>query len=78
MKFIVDRASDSASVKPKEIKIWTLKGLYEFIKENGPIILKEEEIRVEKYEWEKLSCNRYYEWEKTWRIRLTIYDDYVE
>ena len=78
MKFIVDRASDFYSVKPKEIKIWTLKGLYEFIKENGPIILKEEEVRVEKYEWEKLSCNRYYDWEKTGRLCLTIYDDYVE
>lgn len=78
MKFIVDRASDSYSVKPKEIEINTLEELIDFIKENWTIILKEEEERVEKYVGDKLSCNRYYEWEKTWRIGLTIYDDYVE
>ena len=78
MKFIVDRASDDYKAKPKEIKIWTLKELYEFIKENGKIILSEEEVRVEKYNGDKLSCNRYYEWEKTWRLHLTIYDDYIE
>lgn len=78
MKFIVDRASDSYKVKPKEIEMNTLEELLEFIKKEWKIILREEEERVEKYEWERLSCNRYYEWEKTWRIRLTIYDDYVE
>lgn len=49
MKFIVDRASDSCSVKPKEIEMSTLEELIEFIKENGKIILREEEERVEKY-----------------------------
>ena len=78
MKFIVDRASDSCSVKPKEIEINTLEELIEFIKKNGKIILREEEERVEKYAGDRLACNRYYEWEKTWRISLTIYDDYVE
>ena len=78
MKFIVDRASDSYKVKPKEVEMNTLEELIEFIKENGEIILREEEERVEKYVGERLSCNRYYEWEKTWRLALTIYDDYVE
>jgi hypothetical protein len=57
----------------------TLEELIDFIKKEWKIILKEEEERVEKYVGdEKLSCNRYYEWEKTWRMKLTIYDDYVE
>jgi hypothetical protein len=56
----------------------TLEELIGFIKENWKIILSEEEERVEKYVGERLSCNRYHEWEKTWRLKLTIYDDYVE
>ena len=34
MKFIVDRASDSYKVKPKEVEMNTLEELIEFIKEN--------------------------------------------
>lgn len=79
MKFIVDRASDDYKAVPTEVEMNTLEELIEFIKENGKIILREEEERVEKYVGdEKLSCNRYYEWEKTGRIKLTIYDDYIE
>lgn len=78
MKFIVDRASDSYSVKPIEVEMNTLEELLEFIKKEWKIILSEEKERVEKYVGERLSCNRYYEWEKTWRMCLTIYDDYVE
>lgn len=78
MKFIVDRASDDYKAVPTEVEMNTLEELIDFIKENWKIILREEEERVEKYVGEKLSCNRYYEWEKTWRMRLTIYDDYVE
>lgn len=78
MKFIIDRASDDYRAKPKEKEIWTLEELYKFIKKNWPIIIKEEEIGVEKYNGDKLSCNKYYEWKKTGRLELTIYDDYVE
>jgi hypothetical protein len=56
----------------------TLEELVAFIKKEWKIILREEEVRVEKYAWDKLSCNRYYDWETTWRLGLTIYDDYVE
>jgi hypothetical protein len=34
MKFIVDRASDSYRVKPKEVEMNTLEELIGFIKEN--------------------------------------------
>ena len=79
MRFIVDRASDDYKAVPAEVEMNTLEELIEFIKENGKIILREEEERAEKYVGdEKLSCNRYYEWEKTGRLYLTIYDDYVE
>lgn len=78
MKFIVDRASDSYKVVPTEVEMNTLEELIDFIKENWKIILREEEERVEKYVGERLSCNRYYEWEKTGRLCLTIYDDYIE
>ena len=78
MKFIVDRASDDYKAVPTEVEMNSLEELIDFIKENWKIILKEEEVRVEKYDGEELSCNRYYEWEKTWRLHLTIYDDYIE
>lgn len=79
MKFIVDRASDDYKAVPTEVEMNTLEELIKFIKENWEIILKEEEVTVEKYRWwEKLSCNKYYDREKTWRMALTIYDDYVE
>lgn len=65
MKFIVDRASDDYRAVPTEVEMNTLEELIKFIKENGKIILREEEERVEKYVGDRLSCNRYYEWEKT-------------
>ena len=78
MKFIIDRASDGFNVKPVEVEMNTLGELIEFIKENWKIILSEEEERVRKYAGDELECNKYHEREKTWRLCLTIYDDYVE
>lgn len=77
MKFIVDKASEDEYKIEKEI--WTLEELIEYIKEVWAIVIwGEEEEEVEKYRGDELSCNKYTVREKTWRIKLTIYDYYIE
>jgi hypothetical protein len=77
MKFIVDRASDDKYEIEKEI--WTLEELIEYVKEVWAVVIwGEEEKGVEKYKGDELSCNKYTVREKTWRIKLTIYDYYIE
>lgn len=78
MKFIVDKASRNCR-KGREKEIWTLEELIEYVKEVWAVVIwGEEEKEVKKYNGDKLSCNKYTVKEKTWRIRLTIYDDYLE
>jgi hypothetical protein len=78
MKFIVDKASWNYW-KGREKEIWTLEELIEYVKEVWAVVIwGEEEKEVEKYRGDKLSCNKYKVKEKTWRISLTIYDDYLE
>lgn len=77
MKFIVDRASEDKYEIEKEI--WTLEELIEYVKEVWAVVIwGEEEKEVEKYNGDELSCNKYRVREKTWRIKLTIYDYYIE
>lgn len=77
MRFIVDRASGDYW-EEREKEIWTLEDLIEYIKEVWAVVIRgEEENEVEKYDGDKLSCNKYKVKEKTWRIELTIYDDYL-
>ena len=77
MKFIVDKASEDEYEIEKEI--WTLEELIEYIKEVWAVVIwGEEEKEVEKYNGDELSCNKYRVREKTWRIKLTIYDYYIE
>ena len=81
MKFVIDRASDS---KPEylEKEFNTLEELIDFMREvKEDIILWFEEERVKDYKaaeerWYRVSSD--VEWKETGRIRLTIYDDYIE
>ena len=78
MRFIVDKASGNYW-EEREKEIWTLEELIEYIEEVWAVVIwGEEEREVEKYDGDELSCNKYKVKEKTWRIELTIYDDYLE
>lgn len=78
MKFIVDKVSGDYW-EEREKEIWTLEELIEYVKEVWAVVIRgEEEKEVEKYKGDELSCNKYTVREKTWRISLTIYDDYLE
>ncbi len=81
MKFVIDRASDFKS-EQLEKEFNTLEELIDFMREvKEDIILWFEEVRVEDYNavkerWYRVPSD--VEWKETGRIRLTIYDDYIE
>ena len=80
MKFIIDRASDWGDEPKEEIEIWTTEELMDFIEKSGHwlIIWGWEKEDVVKYNGDELECNKYTVREKTWRVKATIYDDYLE